>query len=136
MQPQIFPNFCLKESLFISLGAIVGALSRYYITLTLKNIFDIHFPLATLFINVTGSFLMGVFVGLLSTKIIPIPSELILTIAVGFLGAYTTFSGYELDAFNLLEKGFKQLSIFYWLGSPILGFLSIKFGLLLVKYLP
>lgn len=126
-------NPILRESLAISLGAIPGALSRYYLTIFIKNILPIGFPYGTLLVNITGSFLMGIFIAVLSARILTVSPELILFITVGFLGAYTTFSTYELDSIKLLEQGNKQLMVLYWLGSPILGLISIQLGITLVK---
>lgn len=92
-----------------------------------------NFPFGTLFINITGSFFMGIFIAIVSARIFNISSDLVLFISVGFLGAYTTFSSYELDTIKLLQEGHKQLMILYWLGSPILGLISIQFGISLVK---
>lgn len=83
--------------------------------------------------NITGSFLMAMFIACLAEKIFTISPNLILFITVGFLGTYTTFSGYELDSITLLEQGKKQLMILYWLGSPIVGLISIQSGMLLIK---
>lgn len=133
MRFSLLSNVLLRETLAISLGAIPGALSRYYLTIFVKNILPVNFPYGTLLVNISGSFLMGVFMGFLAITKLAIASELKLLITVGFLGAYTTFSSYELDSIKLLEEGNKQLMVLYWLGSPILGLISIQLGSTLVK---
>ncbi|MBU7586334.1 MAG: fluoride efflux transporter CrcB [Nostoc sp. TH1S01] len=126
-------NSIIDVPLAISLGAIPGALSRYYLTILFGRWFGIAFPYGTLFINITGAFLMGFFATLV-TKL-EIPSTLSLLIAVGFLGSYTTFSTYALDTSNLLRTKDYQAALIYWSGTPVLGFISIELGILLAKML-
>ncbi|MBE9229416.1 fluoride efflux transporter CrcB [Phormidium sp. LEGE 05292] len=126
------PNF--RTPLAISLGAIAGALSRYYITLYFLQRFGSNFPFGTFFVNLTGCFAMGFFVTLAS-QVINIPPELRLLATTGFLGAYTTFSTYGLDTMNIWDSGNYSSAIFYWLGSAILGILCLQIGVILAKLL-
>jgi CrcB protein len=129
-------NPAIRIPVAISLGAIAGSLCRYYIGLWFKNIALVdYFAFGTLFVNITGSFLMGLFITLIAEKLINLSPEIIAMITVGFLGSYTTFSSYESEAMNLLLQGQKQWSILYWLGSPILGFMAINFGIFLGKFM-
>ncbi|MGL5081696.1 MAG: fluoride efflux transporter CrcB [Microcoleaceae cyanobacterium] len=123
------PNF--RIPIAISLGAIGGALSRYYLTVWFASRWGIAFPYGTFFINLTGCFAMGFFVTLVERLGGMISPDLRLLIAVGFLGAYTTFSTYELDAHNLVQAGHFRNAMFYWGGSAMLGFLGIQFGVTL-----
>ncbi|RCJ15925.1 chromosome condensation protein CrcB [Nostoc sp. ATCC 43529] len=116
--------------ILISLGSVSGALSRYYITLFFGRCFGTAFPYGTLFINLTGAFLMGLFATVISR--LTIIYSLYFLVAVGFLGSYTTFSTYALDTSNLLRtKNDYKAALLYWLGTPILGFLSIEIGIFL-----
>ncbi|MFB2939408.1 fluoride efflux transporter CrcB [Aerosakkonemataceae cyanobacterium BLCC-F154] len=126
------PN--LRVPLAICLGAIGGALSRYYITLYFLQRFGTDFPFGTFFVNLTGCFAMGFFVTLTS-QVINISPELRLLATTGFLGAYTTFSTYSLDTMNILDSGNYSSAIFYWLGSAILGIFSLYLGITLAKLL-
>lgn len=112
--------------LSIILGAIPGAVARYYLTLVCIQKLGVQFPYGTMIINISGSFLIG----FLTTLIQPlVHSTYINSFAiVGFLGSYTTFSTYELDSANLLRSGNYQKAILYWLGSPVLGLLSVAIG--------
>lgn len=124
-------NPLLRQSLAISLGAIGGSLSRYYITLIFNQTLGNSFPYGTFFINITGSFIMGLFITIMNEKGIPLSLDIILLISVGFLGSYTTFSSYELDSIKLLnQKVFLTFSL-YWLGSAVLGLIFIYLGILL-----
>ena len=124
----------LRAPLAVGLGAIPGALSRYYLTLALARWLGISFPYGTFVINITGSIVMGLFITLTLERTITSP-ELRLLVATGFLGAYTTFSSYELDTFNLLQSGNKGLALVYWLGSAVLGFVGLELGNVLARRL-
>ena len=118
----------------ISLGAIAGALSRYYLGQSFVHWFGAGFPYGTLVINVTGCFAMGCVAALAMAQPIAIHPELRLFVATGFLGSYTTFSTYELESAKLLQQ---QLSVglLYWLGSAVLGLVGLELGIRLTKRL-
>ena len=63
-----------------------------------------NFPWGTLIINVTGSFLIGLFIGLFATKW-HLPQVMRIFLIVGICGGYTTFSTFSLDSFYLMERG-------------------------------
>ncbi|MCG6135248.1 MAG: fluoride efflux transporter CrcB [Nostoc sp. LLA-1] len=117
--------------LAISLGAIPGALSRYYLTILFGRWFGTTFPYGTLFINLTGSFIMGI-VATINSRL-AIDFGLYSLITVGFLGSYTTFSTFALDTSNLLRTRNYRTALVYWSGTPILGFVSIELGIFLAK---
>lgn len=125
----------LRAPLAICLGAIPGALSRYYLTLIFSRWLGTEFPFGTLFINLTGALIMGFFVTLTLERSITSP-DLRLLIAVGFLGSYTTFSTYALDTSGLLHVGNRGLALIYWLGSAALGVVCLELGSLLARKLP
>jgi len=136
MSAPFWQNSAIKIPFAISFGSIAGALSRYYIGLWFKSIATVnYFAFGTFFVNMTGSFLMGLFITITAKELLNLSPEIIAMIVVGFLGSYTTFSSYELEVINLLLAGEKQLSILYWLGSPILGFISINLGIWLGKFI-
>ncbi len=124
----------IRKPITISLGAIAGALTRYYLTLWFASRFGVNFPYGTFFINLTGCFVMGFFVTL-AEQVALISPEIRLLIAVGFLGSYTTFSTYELDTRNFIRDGNFILALFYWLSSAILGVISLQLGIILARLL-
>ena len=111
----------------ISFGAVLGALSRYYLTLFWIRKEGTNFPYGTLFVNLTGAFLIGLISKFTDQHIIPIVTQKL--ILVGFFGAYTTFSSYILDSANLFRSHRNMAGFFYWLGSPILGFTCVELGI-------
>lgn len=127
-------NGNVRMPLAISFGAIPGALSRYYLTLGFNQWLGTAFPFGTFAINLSGAFLMGFFTHLAVERSVISP-DLRLMIAVGFLGSYTTFSTYELDAEKLLAAGQWQI-LLYWIGSALLGVLCLELGRYLAQRLP
>lgn len=123
----------IRAPIAISLGAIAGALCRYYITLWFTSKFGAEFPFGTFFINLTGCFGMGFFTTLAIERSALIPPELRLLVATGFLGAYTTFSTYGLDTLNLVRMPNLAAAGFYWAGSAILGILCVQLGIMLAS---
>jgi len=124
----------IRNPIAISLGAIAGALSRYYITLWFTKTFGTGFPYGTFFINLTGCCAMGFFVTLVLERIVDIPPEIRLMVTTGFLGAYTTFSTYGLDTVTLMRDRHLQIATFYWAGSAVLGIISIQLGIFLARW--
>lgn len=127
------PN--LRQAIAISLGAIAGALTRYYLTIWFANRLGMNFPYGTFFINISGCLVMGFFTTLATQKINIISPEIKLMISTGFLGAYTTFSTFGLDTISLLQKGALFSAMTYLLGSTILGLASIQLGMIVARYL-
>ncbi|MEG4074453.1 fluoride efflux transporter CrcB [Microcoleus sp. Pol14C2] len=125
------PN--LRNPIAISLGAVAGALSRYYITLWFANRFGTAFPYGTFFINITGCLAMGFFITLAFERVVTIPSEVRLIVATGFLGAYTTFSTYGLETNVLWRDRAYSIAAFYWAGSAILGVIAVQLGVILAR---
>ena len=125
------PN--LGHPIAISLGAVAGALSRYYITLWFANRFGTAFPYGTFFINITGCLAMGFFVTLALERVATIAPEVRLMLATGFLGSYTTFSTYGLETNVLWRDRSYSIAAFYWAGSAILGVIAVQLGIILAR---
>ena len=125
------PN--LRHPIAISLGAVAGALSRYYITLWFASRFGTAFPYGTFFINITGCLAMGFFITLAFERVPTIPSEVRLMVATGFLGAYTTFSTYGLETNVLWRDRAYSIAASYWAGSAILGVIAVQLGIILAR---
>lgn len=119
----------------ISLGAIAGALCRYYSGLAMNHLLGIEVPYSTLVINVTGCFAMGFLATLSLEQVISLHPDVRLLLLTGFLGSYTTFSSYELDSAHLLQQDRLGADLFYWMGSVTLGFMSLQLGMLFAEWL-
>jgi CrcB protein len=123
----------IRQPIAISLGAIAGALSRYYLTLWFTTKFGSSFPYGTFFINLSGCFVMGFFATLALERIVIISPELRLMVATGFLGAYTTFSTYGLDTINLFRSGNWLTATVYGASSAILGIIGVQLGVIIAR---
>lgn len=130
----------------ISLGAIAGAFGRYYGAIAINHlsgkwptaITGGTFPLGTMVVNLTGAFGLGFFVTWATSKTrskTQISTELELAIVVGFFGAYTTFSTYELETETLLLNRAWLLVAMYWGSTAILGVLCLEAGSCLASFL-
>ena len=118
--------------LFIAGGGALGAVSRHLVNISpLARIFD-HFPFPTFFINIVGSFLIGFFMILLADKV-EISDNLRFAIIVGFLGAFTTFSTFEMEIYGLLKDRFFATGFLYLLLSVAVGFAGLVAGVELAK---
>ena len=103
----------------VALGGACGAMARYSVGAWLFPIEGHRFPLSTLFVNVLGALLMGVFYVIIVEKaaLTGCWRELLM---VGFLGAFTTFSTFSLDALALWQNGHLALALFYVTVSVLL----------------
>jgi CrcB protein len=119
--------------LWIALGGILGALSRYFLTLYFTQRLNRNFPYGTFFINLTGALGMG----FSATVLQKMSAEQWLNafITIGFFGAYTTFSTYALDCSNLWKLGNYKRALLYGLGSPAIGFLAVEVGIAVAQYI-
>lgn len=115
----------------VSLGAVFGALSRYYITLFWIEKRGHGFPYGTIFVNLTGALAIGLASMLAIEHDFPVAIEKL--ILVGFFGAYTTFSSYILDSVMLFRSHKTSTGFCYWLGIPILGLIALELGIWLAR---
>lgn len=113
--------------LFISIFGVLGVLSRYGAALFFSKYSPPPFPLGTFFINVTGSFLIGVVYALGVERSI-LNADLRSGLMVGFLGGYTTFSSYALETLILWNEKKSVLALLYFGASPVLGLLAAGGG--------
>jgi fluoride exporter len=105
----------------IAIFGILGCWARYGMTNLIQVIWGRDFPYATLSINVGGSFLMG-FLFIETLERLTISPELRTGILTGFIGGYTTFSTFEMEALLLVEQGAALKAVIYVVLSVALGF--------------
>jgi CrcB protein len=115
----------------VMLGGGAGSLARYLVGIAIMNRVGGRFPLGTAFVNITGSFLIGFLMTLLTERLSPHPNWRLLLI-VGFLGGYTTFSSFEWETFGLVRDGGRWLGLLNVAGSVLLGYLAVWLGVVIV----
>ncbi len=113
--------------LLIGVGGFVGAITRYVLAVWIGQRWGRSFPLGTFAINVSGSFLIGLLMPLLTERFIANPQWRLLLV-VGFLGAYTTFSTFEYETGALLKDGEWLYAGMNVVLSVIAGFVALKLG--------
>lgn len=116
--------------LAIALGAMVGALLRFAISLHLNNVSA--FPWGTWAINLGGCFCMGVLSALFS--LVPVPEAIRLGLLVGVLGGFTTFSAFGYENMHLIEEKRLALAAAYFLSSTVLGVVLVFAGAALGRW--
>ena len=117
--------------LYIATGGALGSVLRFFISYIFK-IYFVYFPVGTLFVNITGSFLAGLFISYLNNKEI---SEIIIKyfFIIGFLGSFTTFSAFSIENIELIKQNEIALSLFYIIVSIILSISAAFAGFTLIK---
>jgi len=111
-------------------GGGVGSLARYLLGRAILQWFPgVQFSLGTFVINVTGSFLIGLLMTLIVERL-ELSPYWHLTIVVGFLGGYTTFSSFEYDAYLSARSGNHGLALGYLAASVVLGYGAVWLGVL------
>jgi len=127
-------DFLKNDFLLISLGAIVGANARYLISRFAAKSLGPVFPYGTLFINVSGSLIVGFFVIWASERVLIDPRWRLLVV-VGFCGAFTTFSSYAFETMAYFEQGQWLLLCTNVLGNNVLCLLGALAGMALARVL-
>ena len=120
----------MDRYLVVLLGGGLGSLARYVAGSWIMVKYGGRFPVGTLIVNVSGSFLVGVLMTLLTERLHPHPYWR-LFLVVGILGGYTTFSGFEYDIFQTVRDGARWMGMLYLTGSVALGYLGVWLGALL-----
>jgi fluoride exporter len=122
----------ISKILSVGIGGAFGAVARYLINISpLNNVFA-KFPFPTFVINVVGSFLIGFFLILLTDKI-NVSDNFRMAVIIGFLGAFTTFSTFEIEIFGLVkDRSFISAFIYLFL-SVAVGFIGVLAGIWLAR---
>lgn len=122
-----------RTILLVGIGGFVGANLRYWLGGWIAARFGVLFPIETMCINITGSFLLGLFMTLaLHYTWSP---EWRQAIAIGFLGSFTTYSTYEYESLRLLQEGLWLKAMLNLFGSLVLGLIAVALGVALGRWL-
>lgn len=125
----------IQYVLAVAAGGALGAVVRYLVAIGSGRLFGTDFPWGTLIINVTGSFLIGLFAALFATRWnLPQTARIFLT--VGICGGYTTFSTFSLDAWYLIERGQTWASGAYMIASVVLSVAALVAAMHIIRAIP
>ena len=122
----------ITHLLLVAAGGAIGASLRYLSGIGLTRLLGAGFPYGTMFVNVAGSFAMGVLIAWLARRSAG-DTDLRLLVATGLLGGFTTFSAFSLDAVTLYERGALMTAAFYVLASVLVSIAALVGGLALVR---
>ncbi len=122
------------DYLIIGAGGFIGAIARYVVATWIGQKWGRTFPLGTFVINVSGSFVIGLLMTLLTERFMTNPLWRLLLV-VGFLGAYTTFSTFEYETGKLFKDGELLLAGLNVVLSVFSGFVALKTGEIIAKML-
>jgi CrcB protein len=117
--------------LLILLGGGAGSLARYLAASAIASRFVSRFPTGTMVVNVSGCFLIGLIMTLLTERQ-PHPYWR-LALVVGFLGGYTTFSSFEWETYSAVREGGFWIGLANVVGSVTLGYAAVWLGALLAR---
>jgi CrcB protein len=121
-----------KAYLWISIGALLGANLRYFLTRIITRYSDAAFPYGTLIINVTGSLLLGFFLAWTTERVLANPLWRLL-VAVGFCGSYTTFSSFAFETMAYFEQGHWVLFAANILTNNVLCLVAVLVGVVIAR---
>jgi fluoride exporter len=122
----------MKNFLLVGVGGYFGAMARYGVGIVVARFWPSDFPLATLLINVSGSFVLGLFATLAAERYALDPAWR-LVVATGFVGAYTTFSTFEYETQRLAEAGSVWWALLNVATSVVVGYAAVQLGVSLAR---
>jgi len=120
----------VDQYLIVGLGGFLGACARYWVSAWAAEKWGASFPYGTLLINLTGSFVLRLFLAATTERVLIDPRWRLL-LAIGFLGAYTTFSTYTYESVQLLLTGNWGSGMANLMSSTLLGLLASVLGIAL-----
>lgn len=120
----------MKALIFIAIGGAAGAVLRYGASLSVYSLLGRGFPYGTLFVNVSGSLLMGL-LSVMMLERFNIGPEWRAAVLVGVLGSFTTFSTFSIETLNLLEQGDVMRAMTNIVLSVLVCLAAVWFGVLI-----
>ena len=118
--------------LAVAIGGALGSVARYALSSWIFDITSHKFPYATLIVNVAGSFVMGILFVVIVERA-ALPAEMRSLLMIGFIGAFTTFSAFSLDALGLWQNGHVLMSVIYMITAIILCLFAISTAIWLTR---
>jgi CrcB protein len=116
----------LDRYIMVLVGGAAGSLARFIVGTAIMTRLGGRFPFGTVFINITGSFLIGFAMTFLTERTMN-PNWRFLLV-VGFLGGYTTFSSFQWETLSLARDGSRWLALLNGVGSVVVGYVAVWLG--------
>lgn len=120
----------MKALILIAMGGALGAVLRYGASLSVYSLLGRGFPYGTLFVNVSGSLLMGL-LSVIMLERFNIDPEWRAAVLVGVLGSFTTFSTFSIETLNLLEQGDVMRATANIVLSVLVCLVAVWFGVII-----
>ena len=118
---------------WVALAGALGALARFGVHGLVQSRTASRFPFGTVVVNLTGSFVLGLLVGLVTYQ--GLDADVRTVVGTGFIGAYTTFSSFSYETFGLFEDGATSAALVNALGSIAAGLVAATAGFALAGVL-
>jgi CrcB protein len=118
----------------IAFGGAAGAIARYQVAAMVQTRVPAGFPYGTFVVNVTGCFIMGLVTQVLTDRLV-VSANWRFLIPIGFIGAYTTFSTFELETFRAATEGAFGVAIANIGASVVIGYLALWIGFVTARML-
>jgi fluoride exporter len=122
----------LTRYAMIALGGALGALARYQVALSIQSRILSAFPWGTFVVNISGCFAMGAITSVLSQRI-GLSENWRYLIPVGFIGAYTTFSTFELETYRATTQGTSLVALMNIAASVVVGYAALWLGIITAR---
>jgi CrcB protein len=119
--------------LLVGIGGFLGANARFIVGTWVASAFGTRVPLGTFVVNVSGCFLIGVLGTVIVERLVARPEHVQYLLAIGFLGAYTTFSSFAWENHVLLLDGRWLTAALYMALSVFAGLVAVQLGVLVAR---
>lgn len=117
----------MDKYLAVFAGAGLGGVARYALGVWVMTRYGGRFPLGTLVVNVSGAFLMGLTMTILSERMTPHPAWRMFLI-VGVLGGYTTYSAFAYETLQAIKDGERLMGLLYVVSTVVAAYLAVWLG--------
>ena len=121
----------MQNILLLMAGGALGTLSRFLLSSITNRVFMNSFPIGTLLVNASGSFLIGLLWGLFDAG--QLSTSMRLFLFVGILGGFTTFSALSLETLQLIKNGSMGMAAFNIIANNLLGIGLVFLGFFLAQ---
>jgi CrcB protein len=122
----------VQQYLMIAVGGALGAIARYQVAATVQSRIVSAFPWGTFLVNVSGCFVMGLAATVLAEKV-GLHQNWRFLVPIGFIGAYTTFSTFELETYRAVTAGDLVAGMANVLASVIVGYVALWLGVMTAR---